>query len=1120
MGRAGSDVGIEDDRMGIERNETTPSLLPVDHPRGRARTSARARHTTVLAPSSSVDTLAAVTALASLISRYALDDDVTVQLSARAVAVLTELRPAADGGNGMLVTIAMGEEPDLQTAARRLTAAIAAARASGSVGDATIAIDVGAPMPSAAGPEFSVCLTPGDDGLRCTIDSDPSLFDPSTVERFATCYSRLLKAALADPAVPLERLPLLDDAERQLIVHGWNATAEPRQGVQVIHRLIEAQVARTPDAVAVEFEGQTLTYRQLNARANGLARSLCERRVGTGATVGVCFERSLELLVAVLAIHKSGAAFLPLDPELPAERLSFMLRDAATHLVLTHREVAAVVKSIADDASVMLMHVERHAVERTDTAPNLGDRCTPEDLAYVMYTSGSTGRPKGVLIRHRSLCNHALWFSSRLDISPADRILQHASIGFDAAMAELFAPLVVGATVVFAGPRAHRDVLGIPEIVHGLRITVAQMVPSALRVAVSSDAFATCTGLRYLVSGGEALEASLASQARRVLPGLRLGNFYGPTEATVDASSYEVTTEAEDGTIIPIGRPVTNGYCRILDRHDALVPVGVPGELFLGGLGLADGYLNLPDRTAFRFVADPFLPGATMYRTGDLARYQADGNIEYLGRIDTQVKLRGYRIELAEVERPLLMDRRVREAAVVLREDTPGEPRLVAYVVRADAALTANQMRDVMRSQLPAYMLPEAYCFLDALPLTASAKLDRRALPAPEPIEFAHRDVIELTDPVERSLQEIWERVLGQRPIGPDDDFFVLGGHSLKAIRLLAEIERVHGIALRAPTLFEAPTIRTLAARLSETVPRDVTTIIPTHRTGTRIPLFFAPGAGGELFVLDALAKALGEDQPMYVLDMYVFGEIPMPGTTLTLADIAARMITDMRAIQPRGPYQLAGYSLGGNIVYEIAQQLQRAGEEIRLLALLDSDGPGYPLLQPFASRTISHLTHAFDLNALDGLRYLRTRFGNAFRLLRRPRETELSLYSDQDESSMVPAEMIEALERQLKPVLEAWERYVPQFYPGSVLIIRAEVRLQMIGVIDDDPQLGWGALIGGGVQLEPIACDHFSILHAANARRLASILTPHLDPQPMPRSRGEAVEQVGGGIRHETATA
>ncbi len=1114
-------MGIRDKRMGIDTNETTPSLLPVDHPRGRVRTTARARHATVVAPSFSVDTLAAVTVLASLISRYALDDDVTVQFSARAVAVLTGLRPSADGDVGVLVTIPMHEEPSLQTARMRLTAAIAAARPSGSVGDAAIAIDVGVPMPGIAGPEFSVCLTPGADGLRCTIDSDPSLFDPATVERFATCYGRLLRAALADPALPLERLPLLDASERQLIVHEWNATTVPREGgAQLIHRLIEAQVARTPDAVAVEFEGHTLTYSQLNVRANGLARSLCERGVGPGATVGVCFERSLELPIAVLAIHKSGAAFLPLDAELPAERLSFMLRDSAARLVLTHAEVAALVEAIAADASVMLMHVERHAVERTDDAPNLDDRCTPTDLAYVMYTSGSTGRPKGVLIQHRALCNHALWFSSRLDMSPADRILQHASIGFDAAMAELFAPLVVGATVVFARPRAHRDILGIAEIIHALRITIAQMVPSALRVAVSSEVFATCTGLRYLVSGGEALEASLASQVRRMLPGLRLGNFYGPTEATVDASSYEVTTDAEDGTIIPIGRPVANGYCRILDRHGALVPVGVPGELFLGGLGLSDGYLNLPERTAFRFVEDPFVPAARMYRTGDLARYRADGNIEFIGRIDTQVKLRGYRIELAEVERPLLMDRRVREAAVVLREDTPGEPSLVAYVVRADAALTANQLRDMMRSQLPSYMLPEAYCFLDALPLTASAKLDRRALPTPEPIEFAHRDVVELTDPVERSLQEIWERVLGQRPIGPDDDFFLLGGHSLKAIRMLAEIERVHGIALRAPTLFDAPTIRTLAARLAETVPRDVTTIVPTHRTGSRIPLFFAPGAGGELFVLDALAKALGDDQPMYVLDMYVFGEIPMPGTTLTLADIAARMITDVRAIQPRGPYQLAGYSLGGNIVYEIAQQLQRAGEEIRLLALLDSDGPGYPLLQPFASRTISHLTHALELGAADGLRYLRTRFGNAFRLLRRPRETELRLYSDQDESSMVPAEMIDALERQLKPVLDAWERYVPQFYPGSVLIIRAEARLQMIGVIDDDPLLGWGSLIGGGVQMEPIACDHFSILHAANARQLASILTPHLDPSPMPRIAGEAAEQVAVVARREIATA
>ena len=1076
-----------------DAGEATETLLTADHPRGGVHVSARERFTSHHALQRPIDPGAAISALVALISRYAREESVTVVITARGLAALEAPAAMVAGDSRALLTIPLYEEPALHDVTRRLRKAVLTVRERTAVTRASILVDVGAPIGDASDAEFSVCLAPVADGLQCTIDSDASLFDRASVERFDTCYGRLLRAALTDPGLPLERIPLVDDAERDQIVHDWNATAVPRPGEQVMHRLIEAQVGRTPHAVAAEFGGQTLTYRTLNARANLLARALRERGVCAGTVVGLCVERSLELPVALLAIHKAGAAFLPLDPELPHERLAFMLADSATRLVLTHTPVAAAAHSVADGASVEVMRIERTVVGAADDVPNPADCCAPEELAYVMYTSGSTGRPKGVMIPHRALCNHALWFTARVDMTAGDRMLQHASISFDAAMAELFAPLIVGATVVIADPKSHRDIRAIPVKMSRLGITVAQMVPSAIRVAVSDRALATCTGLRYLVSGGEALDASLAAQVRRLLPSLRLGNFYGPTEATVDATSYEVTGAAQPETLVPIGRPIDNGQCRILDKHKAIVPVGVPGELFIGGLGLASGYVNMPERDAFRFIPDPYRAGATLYRSGDLARYRPDGNIEYLGRVDTQVKVRGYRVELSEVEAPLFSDRRVRDAAVVLREDAPGEPRLVAYVVAADAALTPGQLRDTMRSQLPAYMLPEVFCFLDALPLTVSGKLDRRALPLPDLQAVNSGDAVPLTDPVERSLQSIWEHVLGQRPIGPDDDFFLLGGHSLKAIRLLAEVERTHGITLRAATLFEAPTIRTLAARLRESTPREVTTIIPVKRNGSLTPLFFAPGGGGELFVFDALAKALGDEQPMYVLDMYVFDEIPLARATITLADVAARMIADIRHVQPHGPYQLAGYSLGGNIVYEIAQQLHRAGEQVRLLALLDCDGPGYPQLQPVARRAVSHMKHALGLSSMEGLRYLRARLGNATRHMLRARNTALDLYADQEETHMVPAHVIDALERALKPVIDAWEQYVPQFYPGSALVIRADVRRMMVGVIDADPLLGWGPVVGGGVRSEAIVGDHFTILHATHAERLAAILTRYL---------------------------
>jgi thioesterase domain-containing protein len=603
--------------------------------------------------------------------------------------------------------------------------------------------------------------------------------------------------------------------------------------------------------------------------------------------------------------------------------------------------------------------------------------------------------------------------------------------------------------------------------------------------------------LRYLVSGGEALDAPLAGEVRRALPHLRFGNFYGPTEAGVDATCYEITGTPDPSISVPIGRPIANARCLILDPWQNLAPIGVAGELHVGGLGLAHGYVNLPEKSTLSFIADPFAPGERLYRTGDFARYLPTGEIEYLGRIDAQVKLRGYRIEIAEVEGSLLQHPEIRQAAVVLREDTPGEPQLVAYVVLApDATVTETEIRTLMRRALPIYMVPSAFCFLDALPLTASAKLDRSALPAPVaslPLGVAS---LLLEDPLERSLQEIWERTLGVRPIGPDDDFFALGGHSLKAIRLLADVQRVHGIELRAPVLFDAPTIRTLAVRMRDARLREVTSVIPVQPRGARTPLFFAPGAGGELFVFDELARALGPQQPLHVLDMYVFDEGEERTHELTLMDVAARMLRDIRQVQPHGPYQLAGYSLGGNIVLEIAQQMHAAGEQVALLALLDCDGPAYPLLQPFLMRTVQHIRHAVSLGPGKTLPYLWTRFGKLSRYINGPIEEELNLYRDQDEGQLVPRDVLDALEKSLAPVLKAWERYVPQFYAGAALVVRADVRLGMVGVVDEDPALGWGPIIGGGLKLERLDCNHFQLLRPEFARRLAALLNRYLARQ------------------------
>jgi amino acid adenylation domain-containing protein len=861
----------------------------------------------------------------------------------------------------------------------------------------------------------------------------------------------------------------------------------------LLHRLIAAQIAATPDAIAVVSMDRTLTYGELGHAARRLADHLAARDVRPDELVAVSMERSPELLITLLAVLTSGAAFLPIDPELPRDRTRYKLETAGVSRLLSDDALIDRVRDVSSGLPLTVLDVGSLLAIEPGTVAGAPAPTEPHHLAYALFTSGSTGRPKGVLIPHRAISAHARWFTRRIDLSPTDRVLQLASIGFDAAMAELFAPLTVGATVVMAPPMAHRDLRALPTLIEAERITVVQLVPSALRVVADSPHFAATTSLRYLICGGEALDATLVAQVRRQLPALRIGNFYGPTETTIDATSHEIIETPSPGDVVPIGVAVTHGVVRVLDDERRPVPVGTPGELYIGGVGLARGYLARPDLTADRFVRDPLDETALLYRSGDLVRERPDGALEYIGRIDAQVKLRGYRIELGEIEAVLLAQPGVREAAVVVHDD--GEPQLAAYVVPSQASdVNTRAIRDALREQLPSYMVPASISRLSALPLTVNGKLDRRALPAPQ------RDVDDgpdrgllLSDPTERALLRIWSRALGTRSIGPDDDFFALGGHSVLAIRLLGDIETEFGVALRASTLFQAPTVRTLAALLRSPAAPDESTMIPVRREGSATPLFVAPGGGGEMLVFDALSRALGEDQPLYVLDIYAFTEAPPDQPALTLPDVARRMLTDLRAIQPRGPYRLAGYSLGGNIVYEMAQQLRESGEVVELLALLDADGPDYPILQPFVVRTVKHLQHAASLGVGGMGRYVMARVAALSRRMRREDAHDTTLYANEAEAEDLPAHVVEATERALTPVLRAWERYRPQPYDGDVVLVRARIRQQMVGVLDDDPMLGWSPLLRGRVMHEEIDCDHFSLLKPAFARPLAALLARHL---------------------------
>ncbi|MFL5537678.1 MAG: amino acid adenylation domain-containing protein, partial [Longimicrobiaceae bacterium] len=692
-----------------------------------------------------------------------------------------------------------------------------------------------------------------EDGGRIAGDVEyaTALFDRATIERHVGYLRLVLEAMVADDLQPVDALPLLPEAERRLVVEEWNRTeaGEPRDAC--VHALFEAQAARAPGAAAVVFEGGELTYAELNARANRLAHHLAGRGVGPDARVAICVERGPEMVVGLLAILKAGGAYVPLDPGHPEERLRYLLADSAPVLLLTQdalreRFAAARVPVVAldEDAPAWAREPERDPA-RADLAPG--------HLAYVIYTSGSTGAPKGVMVAHRSVARQVAAIQAGFGLRADDRSLQFASVTFDASVEEIFGALLSGAALVLRGEEWLEDARTFWGACARHRVTVVDLPTRFWQLLLGEPSAAVPVCVRLLVIGGEAVEpAALEAWFRRGGHRPRLLNTYGPTEATVNATLLEVRDDP--ATWRSIGRPVAHTRAYLLDARGRPVPVGVAGELYLGGGQVARGYLGRPGLTAGRFVPDPFggEPGARLYRTGDLGRWLADGGIEYLGRTDFQVKIRGFRIELGEIEARLREHAGMREAVVVAREDVPGDRRLVAYYV--GEAREAEALRAHLSERLPKYMLPAAYVRLEALPLTPSGKLDREALPAPEGDAFATRGYEAPVGETEAALAELWSELLGVEQVGRRDHFFELGGHSLLAVRVISRVRQVLGAEVGIADLFERPVLADLARTIRKAARTELAPIERVDRGG-RLPLSFAQQ---RLWFLSQLATAGG----------------------------------------------------------------------------------------------------------------------------------------------------------------------------------------------------------------------------------------------------------------------
>ncbi|MGZ3460503.1 MAG: non-ribosomal peptide synthetase, partial [Archangium sp.] len=552
--------------------------------------------------------------------------------------------------------------------------------------------------------DLNLTLAELPEGFAGALEYNTDLFDAATAARMAEHLRLLVEGLVSHPDRPMAELSLLSEGERRQLLVEWNDTRADYPRDACIHQLVEVQAERAPEAVAVEFEGQQLTYRELDRRANQLAHALRERGVGPETRVGLCVERSLEMAVGLLGILKAGGAYVPLDPGYPPERLAFMLEDSAPAVLLTQRHLQE--RLALKGTPVLCLDSEWPELSRLRAeAPDSSAR--PDNAAYVLYTSGSTGQPKGVVVTHRALGNHMAWILSAFGFGAEDRVLQKTPLSFDASVWECWAPLMSGGRLVIAAPDAHRDGGMLLEAVRRGQVTVLQLVPSLLRVLLEEEGLSRATSLRWLFCGGEALPVELEHRLRSQLPSVTLVNLYGPTEATIDATSARGPSSGT-GRTVPIGRPISNTQLYLLDESLQPVPVGVPGELYLGGEGLARGYLRRPELTAERFIPHPFSGslGARLYRTGDLARYLPDGSVEFLGRRDSQVKVRGFRIETGEIEAALAKHPAVREAVVVVREDSPGARRLVAYVTGEPRALDAGALRTFLKEKLPEHMVP------------------------------------------------------------------------------------------------------------------------------------------------------------------------------------------------------------------------------------------------------------------------------------------------------------------------------------------------------------------------------------------------------------------------------
>lgn len=932
--------------------------------------------------------------------------------------------------------------------------------------------------------KFDLTLTVNrhSQGCLAEFEYNTDLFDAATIARMSEHFTVLLRSIVQNSTAAIERLPLLPAAEHHQIMNEWNATDREYSTDRLAFELVEEQARLRPQACAVREGDLVLTYGELDQRANQLARVLVRQGVKPGTFVGIYTKRSREMIIGLLAILKAGAAYLPIDPSTPIARARFMLEEARVTLLLTEEERLPQFDAPAFPILTITRAWELLDTEASDPLPKV---VTPEYPAYLIYTSGSTGTPRGVIINHKALLNLIFWHQQTFAITYQDRATQLANLGFDASVSEIWPYLTEGAQLFLIDEETR---LSPPLLLNWLadrHITVC-FLSTALTDMVLQMEWPAHIRLRFLLTGGDRLHHTLPNETRCTLI-----NQYGPTENTVIASWVALPAGQSLSRLPSIGRPMSNTQLYVLNRAGEIQPIGVAGELFIGGQGVAQGYLGKPDPTAERFLPDPFSkqPGVRLYRTGDLARYLPDGTLEFLGRCDQQIKLRGFRIEIGEIEALLLNHPEVREAVVVLHERPSEEKHLIAYIVpHEEGRLTVEQICAALKEHAPDYMLPSFFSFLPTLPLTAHGKVDRRALAQRNPIPLRSQETyLAPRDAIELQLVQIWEDLLQVRPIGTTDNFFQLGGHSLAGVRLMAQIQRQFQVDLPLAALFEGATVATLAEMLRrEGQEIAECPLVTLQSSGNRPPLFCVHAVGGQVLCYMDLVRHLGAQQPVYGLQAIATSAEQRS----SLEEMATRYIDAIRAVQPEGPYRLCGWSMGGVLAFEMAQQLHKQGQGVAFLGLIDSYLPSIVAEdQDDSSLFLEFLQH---LGAGDD-----KILASTYQALRNlPLEARMaSLLAELQQISVLPSGIdatdLLRLFATFRRNREAFSRYQVRPYANQVTLFQASIPAPGTQV---DHAHGW---VHYAPQLHAIYTfpgDHYGILREPHVAALAQQLLTSLD--------------------------